>query len=776
MGIWTADFDSMMFSYNYWIDDPGNQKHPEGEEIFGSFRDYWDQMSKGKLKIVGRVVNPTDENGVPEWLTANFNRQNYLGVYAGATILGNEAIQKALSEGYISNTPGHPNYYDNLVIIYAQNPIVGPSNNVGGYPNTNWYIVGEQMGRNIYGQDRSFTHIGLHLNSFGVNMGFFDGYIDPFYPNPTKTWNFDLMNAGWANGPLRKGECAATLAPYFRIEKGWVEPITIIKDTNNFLVEYNYQNPNLYKIVPIVGPRDMHYLFEVRKRTGFDLYIPEAPATYANQSGTLLIWQHNAQFWFDGVLVVDKIRLKQADYNNNIFTQLNDFFPSENYNNFQSLNDITLPAASIGAERDEFDPKYIQPAHFALTGIQKLANGNTIIGEIKLNHAIIKNNIPGNWQLVSVGAIVPNFSAGVVFPTSITPIYKYIPGIGYVVVNNLENGPGYWAKFGSSQSLIHSGFTLEYLSIGISSGWNIIGSISDKVPLANVYTIPPGIISGIFRYENGYVPLTGSDSVKPGVGYWLSSTASGNVILLREAYPSALPKINEFPEINLADLDKFIITDADRYSQTLYVSNIDINTAMVDINLELPPLFTELNFDSRFEYNEFVKRVSADSGTIDLSILVHTNSFPINITWEINPANGISYSFINDSIPGKISNISVIGEKSFSNLDNNKIRLLASVGKTNSSDHLPKEFSLEQNYPNPFNPKTVIGYQLPVTGNVTLKVYDVLGSEVATLVDEFLEAGRYEATFDAGKLASGIYIYELRAGTFSQSKKMILAK
>jgi len=82
-----------------------------------------------------------------------------------------------------------------------------------------------------------------------------------------------------------------------------------------------------------------------------------------------------------------------------------------------------------------------------------------------------------------------------------------------------------------------------------------------------------------------------------------------------------------------------------------------------------------------------------------------------------------------------------------------------------------KNFILEQNYPNPFNPSTVISYQLPVTSEVTLKVYNVLGNEVATLVDEYKPAGSYETKFDASGLASGIYFYQLKAGTFVQTNK-----
>ena len=87
-----------------------------------------------------------------------------------------------------------------------------------------------------------------------------------------------------------------------------------------------------------------------------------------------------------------------------------------------------------------------------------------------------------------------------------------------------------------------------------------------------------------------------------------------------------------------------------------------------------------------------------------------------------------------------------------------------------------KEYKLEQNYPNPFNPSTRISWQSPVGSYQTIKVYDVLGNEVAALVDEYKPAGSYEIEFNGSNLASGIYLYKLQAGSFVETKKMILLK
>ena len=88
----------------------------------------------------------------------------------------------------------------------------------------------------------------------------------------------------------------------------------------------------------------------------------------------------------------------------------------------------------------------------------------------------------------------------------------------------------------------------------------------------------------------------------------------------------------------------------------------------------------------------------------------------------------------------------------------------------------PKTYSLEHNYPNPFNPSTYIVYDIPTDGLVVLKVYDVLGREVKTLVNEYKKAGRYKVRFSGKNLASGIYIYNLTSRDFSQTRKMALEK
>jgi Secretion system C-terminal sorting domain len=102
--------------------------------------------------------------------------------------------------------------------------------------------------------------------------------------------------------------------------------------------------------------------------------------------------------------------------------------------------------------------------------------------------------------------------------------------------------------------------------------------------------------------------------------------------------------------------------------------------------------------------------------------------------------------------------------------------LASTTGVPKNDQSSPGQFRLDQNYPNPFNPTTVIGYHVPVRSDVTLKVFDILGREIATLVNEEKNAGLYKVTFDGSRFSSGVYFYRIQAGAFVAMKKFVLMK
>lgn len=145
------------------------------------------------------------------------------------------------------------------------------------------------------------------------------------------------------------------------------------------------------------------------------------------------------------------------------------------------------------------------------------------------------------------------------------------------------------------------------------------------------------------------------------------------------------------------------------------------------------------------------------SGTTWTNYNIDNNTFPGNC--------------VNDLVVDKNNNLWIAGNNILTKLDFNPTDV-------KETENVPTSFSLYQNYPNPFNPETIINYQLPVSSFVTLKVYDALGRQVATLVNEFQTAGIHHSTFSTlnSILTSGIYFYKLQSGSFVDVKKMLLVK
>ena len=187
--------------------------------------------------------------------------------------------------------------------------------------------------------------------------------------------------------------------------------------------------------------------------------------------------------------------------------------------------------------------------------------------------------------------------------------------------------------------------------------------------------------------------------------------------------------------------------------------------------------------------NDSVKIENPDSNTVKLISYGTTKDYDI----EVNYLTETGVGRFGDSNISLEANTSHTFVPNWTDLTISQLTVLVDIGNDGTIDDtlhlnntvsvedqgyfgLPKEYNLAQNYPNPFNPLTKIRFGIPQAGFVTLKVYDVLGNEVATLVNEEKPAGSYEVEFDATLLTSGVYFYKLQAGSFVETKKMILLR
>jgi hypothetical protein len=160
--------------------------------------------------------------------------------------------------------------------------------------------------------------------------------------------------------------------------------------------------------------------------------------------------------------------------------------------------------------------------------------------------------------------------------------------------------------------------------------------------------------------------------------------------------------------------------------------------------------------------------------------LVTTDAQNANISWSsfnmgysVSSSSGTkAQSVVGQSFVGRMSENGRIIESGF--LADTLFR--GTVVGVIDEPVIPVEFRLEQNYPNPFNPGTTIQFQLPMKSHVTLRVYDILGQEVATLINEKREAGICKVQFDGSGLTSGVYICRLVAGDYVSTKKLLLVK
>ncbi len=235
---------------------------------------------------------------------------------------------------------------------------------------------------------------------------------------------------------------------------------------------------------------------------------------------------------------------------------------------------------------------------------------------------------------------------------------------------------------------------------------------------------------------------------------------------------------------SLSSLDKFTVRGADGNSQDMFIRNgaKGINLGISDF--DMPPYPPKNLFNARFQSDKFIETILPNGKIKKMPIVIKHAQYPVEISWDVKDANNINYWIYKPGSNNEKVSLSGKGKLSVPNTSNDILFVEAQAAlprpcefyKISTEENIPENFSLYQNYPNPFNPTTIIKYDLPENSYVNLKIYDVLGREVAKLVEEYQEAGYKSVEFDALNLTSGVYFYKLYAGNYTSIKKMLLLR
>ncbi|MDP2208532.1 MAG: C25 family cysteine peptidase [Bacteroidota bacterium] len=444
---------------------------------------------------------------------------------------------------------------------------------------------------------------------------------------------------------------------------------------------------------------------------------------------------------------------------------------------------------------------------------------STFVTTVKLN--------PG-WNLIGAISNTINTLTVATEPTNIitTPFFGY--NGGYVEVSTIQAGKSYWVKVNKSGQLVLSSLStsskqpedcsppppspaeepaapiLSYPSngtIGISTSptlyWNSSSGatsyrlqVSTSSNFATTVFNQGGITTtyksvGTFSYSTTYywrVNATNNNGTSAWCCAWSFTTQSSP-----GGGGDPCPSYS-----SVTAMDEFIISDANGNSQSMYARNGGRGRALGRMDDEMPPEPLGGVFNARFRSGKFIENLPPGKGLMRIPIKVKDAVYPLTFGWNIKSNNGISYWI---DMPGNGQNrIPLTGSGNINYSDKGDVIVMAQAIDPCLPQHtkagfqpiqeetqqVPESFFLSQNHPNPFNPTTEIHYGLPEDAHVVLKVYDILGREVMTLVDEFKEAGYYSIEFNGssakGGLSSGVYFYKIVSGNYTAVKKLVITK
>ncbi|MCH8486376.1 MAG: S8 family serine peptidase [Candidatus Cyclonatronum sp.] len=366
------------------------------------------------------------------------------------------------------------------------------------------------------------------------------------------------------------------------------------------------------------------------------------------------------------------------------------------------------------------------------------------------------------WNLVGMAFDMPHDNYAEVFTGALANTLFGFDGT-YTLRETLDMGDGYWLRYSEAATEVFTGMPEGNISVELRESWNLISGHGGCDGPCGI-TDPAGIIipGTLFGFDGSYFQ---ADALDTGKGYWVRTDAAGS-IGIGAAAANAAP-LSVSPE----GLDAYAVL---RFSTPQGASRellMGAETAERTHPLQytLPPLPPVGAFDVRFSGDYWL--TDETSAIAEL----RTGSEPAELSFTAGHANaGLEAVLLRE---GEIISTHWLEDGTSLMLGAEVTEVQLTLAATTSvPDETPAEFALKQNYPNPFNPNTLIEYALPEAADVRLEVFNLTGQLVAVLVNGQQAAGRHSVSFDAGRLSSGMYIYRLQAGSFVQTRKMMLLK
>ncbi len=389
---------------------------------------------------------------------------------------------------------------------------------------------------------------------------------------------------------------------------------------------------------------------------------------------------------------------------------------------------------------------------------------------------IVNVSVEDGWNLISVPVGLNDMRKNSIFPTASSQAFAYQSG--YVSKDTLQSGVGYWMKFSSNNQLPIGGDEILADTVDVNARWNLLGGISSPLLISEVVPVGPATIVSSFYGFTQAAGYFAEDTLKPGKAYWVKLDQAGQLML---GTPVLLGKNSpNMIESNRGE-EHLMLQFTDAKGRTRNLELADNPTSSNTLRNELPPAPPVGVFDVRFASQRSVEFIKQDNNSLqEFNLHIRGAEYPITLSWKG------STTFMNSTLSLRgITNTQPLNLRSdgFIMLQSESEKALKLFIKVKEETQHPTIFSLSQNYPNPFNPTTTIQYNLPQDALVYMTVHNILGEEVAQLVQQKLNAGMHTQTFDAASLPSGVYFYRLHAFDaengfllFRDSKQLTLVK